>query len=108
MGKPIEIDNIERLEMMEEKFGISIEGVFAEFNNEHSTLEVKGEIQATNGTTIDDDIDLQVTAYNSSGKVILSTSRSFYAEDFFGVDSFSTYDDIIEKPTKIRIYPKKG
>ncbi len=108
MGKPIEIDNIERLEMMEEKFGISINGVFAEFDNENSILEVKGEIQATNGTAIDDDIELQVSAYNSSGKVILSTSHPFCAEDFFGIDSFSTYNNIIEKPAKIRIYPKKG
>lgn len=110
MGKSVEIENIERLEIMEEKFGVSIEGAFAEFEfvNESGYLRVNGEIQATNGITIENDIVVAITAYSGSGKVILSTSCCFYAEDFFGLDSFSTFDTIIEKPVKIRIYPKKG
>lgn len=111
MGKKKEIENVERLEMMEEKCGVSIEGVFAVFE-EHDAdsryLTVTAEIQAVSGTTIEESIDVIITAYNSEGKVIATGSDYIDANDFFSLSPIDICIDIIEKPVKIRIYPKKS
>jgi hypothetical protein len=109
MGKKTEIDNVERLEMMEEKCGVTLDGVYAEYEvlgDDSNYVNVRGEIQATNGTTIDESIDIIITAYNSDGKVIATGNAYFDADDFFGISPFDICTDIIDKPVKIRIYPK--
>jgi hypothetical protein len=110
MGKE-EIINIERLEMMEEKFGVSIDGAYAEFEEndvDSRYITITGEIQAVSGSTIDESIDVIFTAYNAEGKVIATGSRYFPADEFFGLSPFEFCESVIEKPTKIRIYPKLG
>lgn len=108
MGKE-EVENIERLEMMEERFGVSIEGVFAEYETldcGSNYLYVRGEIQAVNGTKLEKSLFVVITAYNAKGQVIATESNYFSADDFFGLSPIDICADIIEKPVKIRIYPK--
>ncbi len=111
MGKKEEIENVERLEMMEEKFGVSLEGVYAEYETVGSDshyINVRGEIQAVNGTKLEESLDVIITAYNDSGKVIATGSDRFDTDEFFGLSPFDICTEIIEKPVKIRIYPKNS
>ncbi len=111
MEKKEEIENIERLEMMEEKFGVSLEGIYAEFetvDDDSHYVNVRGEIQAVNGTKLEESLDIIITAYNAEGKVIATSNAYFDEDDFFGLSPFDICVDIIEKPVKIRIYPKKS
>jgi len=109
MCKKEAIENIERLEMMEEKCGVSIDGAYAVFEEvdvDSRYVTVNAEIQAVSGTTIDESIDVIFTAYNAEGKIIATGSDYFDADDFFGLSPINFCADIIEKPAKIRIYPK--
>ena len=111
MGKKTEIVNVERLEMMEEKYGVSIEGVYAEYEivgEDSFYINVRGEIQSINGTQLDESIDIIVTAYDTEGKVTATGGTTLDAEEFFGISPFDICTDIIDKPTKIRIYPKSS
>jgi hypothetical protein len=111
MGNKEEIENVERLEMMEEKCGVSIDGVYAVFweyddGYDERYLCITGEIQAVSGTTIDKNIDVVFTAYNAEGKVIATGGNCFDADDFFCLSPFEFQINVIEKPAKIKIYPK--
>jgi len=105
-----EMKNIERLEIMEEKLNVSIEGIYAKYakyDEDSRYITVTGEIHASSGTTIEEDIEIIVTAYNSEGKVIATASDYIYADDFFALSPIEICLDVIEKPTKIRVYPTK-
>lgn len=109
MCNKTEFENIERLEMMEDKCGVTLDGVYAEYeviDRDSKYISVRGEIQATNGTTINKSLSIVVTAYNGNGKVIATGSDYFDADNFFGISSFDITTKVIDKPTKIRIYPK--
>jgi hypothetical protein len=109
MGKKTEIKNVERLEMMEDKCGVTLDGIYAEYESidtDSNYVNVRGEIQAKSGTKIDESLDIIITAYNSDGKVIATSSQEFDADNFFGISPFDICTGIIEKPVKIRVYPK--
>ncbi len=112
-NKKEQIENIERLEIMEEKFGITIEGLnaqisFYEDSDYMPDVEIYGEIHAVNGTGIDDDIEIVATAFDRDGKVIGTTTDYIEKEDFFALQSLDiTISDVSSKPAKIRVYPKK-
>jgi len=107
------IENIERLEIMEEKFGIILEGLnaqmsFYEDDDTMSDVEIYGEIHAANGSTIDNDIEIVATAFDEDGKVIGTGTEYIEQEDFFALQALSTtISNIISRPVKIRVYPKK-
>ena len=109
MSKKIKFGNIERLEMMEENCGVSLDGVYAEYeriSGNDQRISVLGEVQSVGGTTIKDNIKLVMTAFNEDGNVIATTYTYFLAHKFFGISSFDLHEDVIEKPVKIRIYPE--
>lgn len=107
------IENIERLEIMEEKFGIILEGLNAEisFYEDDDTMSdvyIYGEIHAANGSTIEEDIVIVLTAYDKNGKVIGTGKEYIEKENFFAIHSLDgQISNIISKPAKIRIYPTK-
>lgn len=109
MSKKEEIENIERLEMMEEKCGVCLDGIYAEFEvltDDLFFIHVRGEVQSVNGTTLEGNLSVTMVAYNTKGKVIATHSEHFNEDDFFGLSPFQLSTTIIEKPVKIRIYPK--
>ena len=100
---------IERLEIMEDKFGVTFEGLNAEIDQDESilTLNVYGEMHPTNGTSIKQDLAITVTAFDSEGKIIAITETTVYEEKFFALENFHMQIyDITSKPVKIRVYPK--
>ncbi len=109
MRKKEEIKNIERLEMMEDKLDITLEGIYAEYETiekDDKYLCVRGEIRAVKELQLQENIEIIVTAYNAEGKVIATGSEFFSAKKFFGLSPFDICVDIIEKPVKVRVYPK--
>jgi hypothetical protein len=60
MENMVEIENVEQLGMMENKFGIRLDGVYAEYqvSDEYRYISVHGEIQGANKTKIAEDRDL--------------------------------------------------
>lgn len=111
--KKEQIENLERLEIMEEKFGVVLQGLNAEmsyFDDDEymPNLNIYGEIHAANGTGIDQDIEIMVTAFDQDGKVIGNSSECIEKDDFFVLQAIDIMiSDISSKPAKIRIYPKK-
>lgn len=104
MGNKTEITNVERLEIMEDKYGVTLDGIFVEY--EVGYLSVRGDIQAINGATINQSLEIVMTAYNRSGKVIQTASEYFDVDTFFAISPFSFWCEVIEKPEKVRVYPK--
>jgi len=110
------IENLERLEIMEDKFGISIEGLYAEIERWEDlpdvlpNINIYGEVHASNGTNISESIYINATAFNKEGEVIGSAQTYIQQENFFAIEPLNSFiiSDIIEKPSKIRIYPKKA
>lgn len=106
---------IERLEVFEERLGVRIESLSAfltdyrddnlNFNND---VRVRGELQAREGTELQQDVDLVMAVYDSSGRVIATSSNSYYAGEFFGLETFELTVEIpMNQVAKIRVYPKK-
>lgn len=113
MAKTIEyIDNIEKLESFEEKFGIRLEGLSVKLNQECNSPHyvVSGDVFAANGTTIDKDIELVMSCHDAAGRVLAHTKHKIKATSFSGLDTFSVYLFYALLPfvgvKKVRIYPK--
>ena len=104
---------IERLEVFEERLGVTLENLSAfvqDSGADSSTpLVVCGELQPLNGTKLQGNVELVVAAYDSSGRVIGTSSCIYFADEFFGLE---TFDLIVVLPmnqvSKVRVYPKKG
>ena len=102
--------NFERIESLENELGIRIEGLNAivQEDDDVISIDILGEVYSTNGSTIDDNIDIYVTAFDAQGRVIETGSSIILADNFKVLTQLSIYlDDLISVPDKIRIYPQK-
>lgn len=121
MSKPEDIPKdvtdtlpIERLELFEERLGVYLDALYIlyevkPYNNQpFNLLIVMGELYAKNGSGLEQDIDLIVTVYNSSGRVIGLESKYFSKSTFFGLEAFRIQVQVYEMPAKIRIYPQNN
>lgn len=112
--KPIK--NVERLVVVEEKFGVRFVGLNAVYDNmskwnqvPSASMAILGEVQATNGTSITKDIDIICTAYDADGKVIGTGKMTIIAKNFlvlYPIDFFFRLSEFTE-PAKLLIYPAK-
>jgi len=104
---------IERLEVFEERLGVTLESLSA-FVHDNGPgysvfLIVRGELQTRNGTELQGNIHVVVAAYDASGRIIGTESLGCYVEDFFGLETFHLTVEIpLNQVSKVRIYPKKG
>ena len=105
---------IERLEVFEERMGVRVEALFADWDNEHykppsSVLSIKGELHPREGSKIQQNTRLVADIYDALTRLVARDERSFYAEEFFGFETFQL-KILINVPnlaiTKIRLYPK--
>jgi hypothetical protein len=112
MAKTIEsIEKIERLEAVEEQFSIRLEGLSASSTvDSFSYISISGDVFATNGTTIGQNIELVISGHDAADRVLISRKHSIDAKSFLGIDTFSV---LIGYPLlsfvgvkKVRIYPK--
>lgn len=101
---------IERLEVFEERLGVMLESLSAFVDDVVPYfLWVRGELHTRNGTELQEDVELMVAAYDSSGRVIGTGTRRYLAEDFFGLETFDLGFSLpLSQVSKVRVYPKKG
>ena len=98
-------DRVERIEALEQKFGIRFEALYAVFEtNEYNTsLTVNFDVT---GGALEEAVDVVVGAYNERGQLVATGSHFLNNDSFVGLDSASVDVDCETPPTRIRIYPK--
>lgn len=101
------LGKIERLEVFEEKFGVSIRSLSVKYGSE-KWFRIFYELHPLEGTSINNRICIECVCYDNEGFIIFKTSDSFNPKDFFGFEVVQIYVEPIEvsRVSKIRIYPK--
>lgn len=102
---------IERLEAFEERMGVRLEALFAGRGSENSYLKLRGELHPTQGTILQQDVELVADVYNGLGQLIDHESRVFPSDKFYGFETFELWicGDIPDSAiAKIRLYPKRN
>lgn len=111
MGKKDITDLVQRLDAFEERLGVRIEALSAFVDTEEYEgevcVDVRGELHAISGTTLQDDLELAVSVYDAGGRVVQTSTDYVEQDSFFG---FHTFDMSCYVKTglvhKIRIVPK--
>lgn len=102
--------NVERLELIEEKLGINITGIYAFFktlDGGRFYIGVNFDVSSSNGEPLKQSISIRATAYNEIGQAIGMSSTSVNNDDFLGFDSKSIIFLTDQPPEKIRLFPTK-
>lgn len=104
------LNRIERLEVFEEKFGISLENISVVIDT--SGLSIYVELKPLNGTTIPHKrvFSLNCIFYDLEGKILYDKSSYIQPENFIGFELIKFYvggrfESNEESIGKIRIYP---
>jgi len=98
---------IERLEVFEERACVRLEALFVYVSD--GLLTMNGELHPREGTTIKEDIEVHMEAYNSSGRLVAIGESHFSGDKFFGFEVFQIRVNLaIGELSKIRVYPKQG
>ncbi len=103
---------IERLEAFEDRVGVRLESLGAELRtllNNGFFLNVRGELHPQSGTELPRDVELVIAAYDTSSKIVGTSSRHFEAGGFFGFEIFEVMIQIhVDNLKRIRIFPKQA
>ncbi len=104
-----QISNIERLELMEERLGVALNGVSAEINdaNDHGVLTVRGEITSLNGGSLQQSVSVKMSAFDSAGNCIATSSRWFSESEFFGINNFQFIEFCPKDVQRVRVFVTK-
>ena len=102
---------VQRLDAFEERLGVRIEAMSA-FQSEKDSdgevnIVVRGELHAVSGTSLDNDVDLEISVFAADGRVVETASDYIESDSFFGFHTFqiSCYVDG-QAPKKLRLIPK--
>jgi hypothetical protein len=97
---------LERVEAFEDRLDVRLEGLFVKMDGD-GDIRVYGELHSRNGAALDQDVEVVVTVYDSSGRVVEVDETLFDSDSFFGFEAFSALL-LLEgiRPAKIRVYPK--
>lgn len=113
MGKHQDItDLVERMEPLEERLNVTIEGLYASLSGPDDdgeyTVEINGELHTTNGLEleVEDNLILVATVFDSKGRVIHKDDIYFNSGSFHMFETFSLrlYVKGVE-PSRIRLHP---
>jgi len=102
---------IERLELLEEKFGIAISGLYAtcehrpNFSPPIYQIAINFDLASLSGGKLKRNFKVLASAYNSSGQLLGTTPTYIDAGDFMGFGSFSDILYLDQAPKKIRLSP---
>lgn len=102
---------IERLDVLEERLGVSIENLYVKIPPDYSYLRIMGELHSATGTTLSEWTKVVAVVYDSEGRVIATNENFFFEDKFFGFDVIDIGmrgDDIALRAHKIRVFPKTG
>lgn len=104
---------IERLELLEEKLGISLSGLYASIeqrawaNPSDFGLCINFDVLSTGGEPLHESFYIRAAAYNEAGQVIGKDDVFIHNADFSGFDSKSINMVAAQRPVKIRLFPAK-
>jgi hypothetical protein len=99
---------IERLPETETKVGVSVGALYAYGNG--SFIVVNGEMKASAGTALPDDLRVLVSFFDAGGRMLDSTEH-WVEEDGVELEPFSltvNLDDDAGKVVRIRVMPRRG
>jgi hypothetical protein len=99
-------DLIEHVEAFENRLGVRLAGLFAKIDSD-GDIRVYGELHSRNSAELNQDVEVVVTVYDSSGRVVGVDETLFDSDSFFGFEAFSALL-LLEgiRPARIRVYPK--
>ena len=103
---------IERLELLEEKFGISISGIYASceetpWNKPTGDYRVivNFDISSLNGDALARSLHICASAYNSAGQLLSKQQSHIDKDDFAGFASIDITLYLDQMPERIRLFP---
>jgi hypothetical protein len=103
------LNKIERLEAFEERMNVRFENISVKVESNDS-FSVFFELYSNSGTNLDETVFIDFVVYDIDGN-ILELQKNYASKDtFFGfqIFKFACYEDsILDKVSKIRIFPKK-
>ena len=111
MGRKMDITQvIERVPAFEDRLSVRLEALsaFAEGPDDDGDWKIllNGELHPMGGETLDRDLEVNASAYDSSGRVVSTESNWISSDDFFGFEAFTFSFYAPVKVAKIRLYPK--
>jgi hypothetical protein len=95
---------LEQLEAFEERCAVTLEALFAEFEDQF--LWVKGEVRPRDGSQLKQDVSIIVDVYDQQKRLISRGEHRVWAESFLGFETFEIITGGSSEIAKIRIYPK--
>lgn len=107
-----EITNcVQRHEILEDRAGIEIRGLMVSVDDNSDDdgeypISIMAEIIATSGSTIDNDIEININCYNSNGQVCGTVSAYLESDSFFGLETLNEAIYSRGFPVEIKIIPK--
>ena len=83
---------VQRLDAFEERLGVRIEALSA-FESEgyedgEVEITVRGELHSESGTSLEQNVDLNLIVYDGEGRVVETETKYFRMESFFGFATF--------------------
>ena len=106
-------DLIERLELLEEKIGVSISGLYASMEPRiwatppDFLVRMNFDIVSGGSMPLEDSFYLRASAYNNAGQIVGKGETYIYHKEFLGFDSRSIEMVVDQVPMKIRLFPAK-
>lgn len=100
---------IERLDVLEERLGISLDNLYVSVNNDNSYVAITGELHVSSGTELTQDVEVVAAMHDDRGRLIKTVSTYFRKKEFFAFDviSLSMFEpQFALKVRKIRVFPK--
>lgn len=96
---------IERFDLLEEKFGITISGLYATCDHEPDeyTIQINFDVTSLSGGKLGDSLRINASAYNSVGQLLQKNDVSLYGSEGFSSESISLWTD--QEPVRIRLFP---
>lgn len=108
-----EITNIvERLELLEDKFGIVISGLYASCDSrpynippDHVVI-INFDVNSLAGGELERNLQINASAYNTAGQLLSTDNVFIIKENFIGFESKKiSFWSLDQAPTKIRLFP---
>lgn len=102
-------NRIERIEEFEERAGVRLEAIFACQDPEVSSLQVNGELHPRGGTAIEQDLVLEMAAYDDKGRLVGKTEEHIFKDEGYGFQTFGLFLHVpipINTIAKIRLIPR--
>lgn len=102
-------DRVERMDALEDRAGISIEGLYVVHVSDDYRNQVKVNFDVISQTgKLRSSIKINIAIYNSKSQQIGTTYSYIDSDDFVGIESCSETIYCDEPPSKIRVYPTAG